>query len=78
MPIAVTNVAIAGPDTVKITLAAAPAAGAHLRYAFTGTPRTCPGAQQGPRGNLRDSDTTPSQYGYPLFNWGVHFNVPIE
>jgi hypothetical protein len=32
----------------------------------------------GPRGNLRDSDTSPSQYGYELFNWAVHFDVPVE
>ncbi len=30
------------------------------------------------RGNLRDSDTTPSNYGYELFNWGVHFDMGIE
>jgi hypothetical protein len=76
--IAVSNVEVAGPDTVKITLAAPPNAGARLRYAYTGTPRTCPGPQTGPRGNLRDSDTSPSQYGYPLFNWSVHFDVGID
>jgi hypothetical protein len=76
--IAITNVALAGPDSVTITLATAPLAKARLRYAFTTVPHTCPGATTGPRGNLRDSDTTPSNYGYSLFNWGVHFEVPIE
>jgi hypothetical protein len=77
-PIAISNVALAGPDTVKITLATAPAAGALLRYAYTAVPHTCPGRFVGPRGNLRDSDTTPSNYGYELFNWAVHFETAIE
>jgi hypothetical protein len=76
--IPITNVALGGPDLVTITLANAPAGKARLRYAFTGIPHTCPGAQSGPRGNLRYSDTTPSQHGYSLFNWGVHFDVAIE
>jgi hypothetical protein len=76
VPIA--NVALAGSDTVTITLGTAAAATQRLRYAFTGIPHTCPGVSAGPRGNLRDSDTTPSQYGYELFNWGVHFEVPVE
>lgn len=75
--VAITNVKLAGPDTVTITVANA-AQGAKLRYAFTGVPFTCPGRFVGPRGNLRDSDTTPSQNGYELFNWGVHFEVPVE
>ena len=74
----ITSVALAGPDTVTITLAAPVPAGAHLRYAYTGVPHSCPGRFVGPRGNLRDSDTTPSQYGYELFNWGVHFDVAVE
>lgn len=75
LPIA--SVALAGPDVVTIELAAAPAGKVRLRYAFTGTPFTCPGPTVGPRGNLRDSDTTASEYGYELFNWGVHFEVPV-
>ncbi len=77
-PITITNVELAGADTVKVTLAAAPAAKPKLRYAFTGVPHTCPGRFVGPRGNLRDSDDTRSQYGYELFNWGVHFEVPVR
>jgi len=73
----ITSVALAGPDTVAVTLAAKPAAGSKLRYAFTAVPMSCPGRFVGPRGNLRDSDTTPSQYGYELFNWGVHYSVAI-
>lgn len=77
-PPAIADVAIAGDDTVKITLASTPTAkGKRLRYAYTATPFTCPGPQLGPRGNLRDSDDTPSQYGYTLFNWAVTFDEPI-
>jgi hypothetical protein len=76
--VAISSVALAGPDTVTITLASAAAAGQHLRYAYTAVPHTCPGVSAGPRGNLRDSDTTPSQYGYELFNWAVHFDMPVE
>ena len=74
----ITSVALAGPDTVTITLSAPVPTGAHLRYAYTGVPRSCPGPFVGPRGNLRDSDPTPSQYGYELYNWGVHFDVTVE
>jgi hypothetical protein len=76
--IAVTGVALSGPDTVTVTLATTPSAGARLRYAFAGIPHTCVGPTVGPRGNLRDSDPTPSNYGYSLHNWAVHFSVPID
>lgn len=35
--------------------------------------------QGGARGNLRDSDVTPSRYdaGAPLYNWGVIYDVPV-
>lgn len=77
-PLAIAAVALGGPDSVVITLGAAVPAGARLRYAFTGVPHSCPGPYVGPRGNLRDSDNTPSQYGYELFDWAVHFEVPVE
>jgi hypothetical protein len=76
--VAIASVALAGPDTVTIGLAGAPAGALRLRYAYTAVPQTCPGATAGPRGNLRDSDASPSQYGYELFNWSVHFDVPVE
>ncbi|MDB4939307.1 MAG: Endo,4-beta-xylanase precursor [Labilithrix sp.] len=76
--VAIANVALAGPDSVTVTLAAPAAVGQRLRYAFTGVPHTCPGPTAGARGNLRDSDDTPSQYGHELFNWGLHFEVPVE
>jgi len=78
-PPSITNVAIDGPDTVKITLDSAPTGtGPRLRYAFTAVPLTCPGPEDGPRGNLRDSDNTPSNYNNELFNWGVTFDEPVN
>ena len=78
-PPAVTAVAVSGPDTVTVTLASAPTgANKRLRYAFTATPQTCPGPEVGPRGNLRDSDDTPSVYGYDLQNWSVHFDEVVK
>ncbi len=75
-PPAISNVAIVGPDTVKITLAAAPTgANKRIRYAYTFT--GCGGSGTIARGNLRDSDATPSQAGYDLYNWSVHFDMPL-
>ena len=48
-----------------------------LRYAFTGTSGALGGPTTGPRGNLRDSDATPSRFGYPLHNWCIHFDRPV-
>jgi hypothetical protein len=77
-PPAITKVALTGPDTVQITLATAPTGhDRHLRYAYTAQLPDCPGPTAGPRGNLRDSDDAPSEYGDDLFDWGVHFDVPI-
>jgi hypothetical protein len=72
----VTSVALSGPDTVVVTLSAAPtAAHPRLRYAYTGTAGALAGPTTGPRGNLRDSDATPSRNNYKLYNWCVHFEV---
>jgi hypothetical protein len=75
---AITNVALSGPDSVTITLASEPV-GTQMRllYAQNQVPLTCIGTPQGARGNLRDSDTTPSRGGYPLYNWSVHFDVAV-
>jgi hypothetical protein len=75
-PPAITNVALTGPDTVAVTLASAPTGeDRRLRYAYTF--RGCSGARTLARGNLRDSDTTPSDGGYDLFNWAVHFDAAL-
>ncbi|MFO0735959.1 MAG: hypothetical protein U0270_08765 [Labilithrix sp.] len=73
---AITKVELTGADTVKITLASDAGPG-HLTYAQNQTPSTCIGTPSGARGNLRDSDKTPSQHGFPLYNWSVHFDVEV-
>jgi hypothetical protein len=75
---AIASIAIAGPDTVTITLAAEPAGAAlRLRYAFTGAPGAPAGAATGARGNLRDSDATVSGSGHALYNWCIHFDEAV-
>lgn len=68
----ISSVAIDNSDIV-ITLDGTPTgANKKIRYAYTnqvGGP--------GPKGNLRDSDTTPSFYGNALYNWCVHFEEDI-
>jgi hypothetical protein len=78
-PPAIASVAVSGPDTVVLTLASTPTGGnQRVRYAMKATQGDKPGPQEGPRGNLRDSDATPSQYGNELFNWAVHFDLPVQ
>lgn len=88
---AITNVAITGPDTVQITLATTPVGpNMRLRYAQNQNPGTCVGPgigfAGGARGNIRDSDATPSQAQdakevggapIPLWNWSVQFDEPL-
>lgn len=76
-PTTITKVEITGPDTVTITLSKAPGANARLRYAFRGVSGAVAGPQTGARGNLRDSDATPSRNGNKLYNWCVHFDEPM-
>ena len=73
----------------SLTLASTPVgANQRLIYAQNQAPYgagcTGPGVQSngalyagGARGNLRDSDATVSRYGYPLYNWGVIYDVPV-
>ena len=75
---AITGVALGGPDTVIVTLASEPnAANRRLRYAHTGVFGAKAGLTSGARGNLRDSDSTPSRHGYPLHDWCVHFDEVV-
>ena len=53
------------------------AANRRLRYAFTGIANARGGPTSGPRGNLRDSDATPSRNGYALYNWCIHFDEAV-
>ena len=86
----ITDVAIADSDTVTITLSTVPTGtNQKISYAYTGTPGANPGARVSgaPKGNLRDSDTTPALYtsnipantiGTALYNWGVTFQEPVS
>ena len=72
------KVELAGDDTVKITLEREPTADdRRIRYAFTGVKGQRSGPETGARGNLRDSDATPSRHGYALYNWCVHFEESV-
>ncbi|MDB4945892.1 MAG: Endo,4-beta-xylanase precursor [Labilithrix sp.] len=88
--IPIASVALTGPTQVTITLTAVPVgADQRLLYAENQPPSgagcTGPGIQAngnvyqgGARGNLRDSDATPSRYdGKPLYNWGVIYDVAV-
>lgn len=75
-PPAIAAVELTGPSQVTLTLAAEPTGPTPtVRYAYTGVPGAVAGTTTGPRGNLRDSDATTSLYGYPLFNWAIHFEI---
>lgn len=71
-PPTITSVLILNPTTIRITLASPPTGAGQLRYAYTGTGAGA-GHWNGSRGNLRDSDATPSLHGYPLYNWCIQF-----
>jgi hypothetical protein len=80
----ISSVALAGPDTVTVTLSSAPTGDARkLRYALNAGSDVCPGPTNGARGNLRDSDTTPGYHTdvggqpYELHNWAVHFEMAV-
>lgn len=64
---------------VQITLSGTPTATAgnrHIEYAYVGTSGATPGTSSGAGGNLRDSNTVMSRWGYgPLYNWAATFNV---
>jgi hypothetical protein len=75
-PPAIARVELAGPDAIRVTLAAAPT-GANKRIRYAYTYHGCPGPVGGARGNVRDSDAAPSVDGYDLFDWSVHFDEPV-
>jgi hypothetical protein len=79
-PPTITTVNVLSPTTVQIVLSAVPAAGNNqLRYAYSYTQTSggytfCGNSGVGPKGNLRDSDSTVNYYGDKLYNWCVHFS----
>jgi hypothetical protein len=77
-PPAIVRVATLRPDAIAITLASPPTGGhARLRYAFSAPVGAHGGPRSGARGNLRDSDATPSRSGEALYDWCVHFDEPV-
>jgi hypothetical protein len=77
-PPAITNVATTSDTTVRITLASTPTgSNKRIRYGYTATSSVPSGPVTGARGCLRDSDPTVSRYGYPLYNWCVHFDEAV-
>ncbi|MFC1687853.1 FG-GAP-like repeat-containing protein [Patescibacteria group bacterium] len=79
-PARITDVTKVNGDTIQISLDRVPTGeNQRLRYAYTGSIGAKPGSfmQGSARGNIRDSDTTPSLYGNALYNWLVHFDTPI-
>ena len=76
----INGVSVVSGDTITITLSTTPTgANPRLRYAYTGVSGAWAGCNQAgsARGNIRDSDTTPSLYGNNLYNWLVHFDYPV-
>jgi len=80
-PPTITAINIVGPETLEIVLSGPSTGGSpKLAYAWT-TPTSgtaaYAGLTSGPRGNLCDSDATPSIYGNDLRNRCVHFQIPV-
>lgn len=76
-PIAIGAVAVRDATHVTLTLASKPGANLRIRYAFQAAVGAHAGPAEGARGNLRDSDATPSSYGNTLYNWSLHFELPV-
>lgn len=69
---------IISTNQVRLRLSRVPTSNyKRLRYAYTATETALAGPTTGRRGNLRDSDPTPSLYGRTLYNWCVHFDKPV-
>ncbi len=83
--VAISSVVVTAPDTVTITLGAAPS-GVNMRLRYAQNQDVNPATRcigpgtvygGGARGNVRDSDATPSRYGYDLWNWGANFDFTV-
>jgi hypothetical protein len=76
----IVSVALAGTDSVVVTLSKKAGTHPRLRYAYTGRIGAIPGAQipYAAGGNLRDNDNYPSIYGNKLYNWCVQFDKPVN
>ena len=79
-PAKIARVTIISPDMVDIETNKVPTdQNARLRYAYSGVIGSKPGAdvEGSVRGNLRDTDPTPSYYHHNLYNWAVQFDLPV-
>ena len=77
-PATIAKVSLKSSTEVLITLDQSPTGNKrYLSYALEGQPKNWAGPKTGARGNLRDSDSTPSRHGNKLHNWAVHFEVPV-
>jgi hypothetical protein len=72
----ITNVSLAGPDTVVITLSQTPT-GSNRKLTYATRSGTFPGPTSGVRGNLRDSDSSISLAGEGLENFCVSFDEAV-
>ena len=75
-PPSITMVKLTSPSSLRVSLSTAPT-GANQRLKYACASGTYGGPATGPRGCLRDSDTTVSRNGKDLFNWCVHFDEPV-
>lgn len=75
----IASVAISLPNQIIVTLSSDPSGNTskQIGYAYTGTPGNNPGATTGPRGCVKDSDTTVGKSGTQLNNWLVHDLQPV-
>jgi hypothetical protein len=74
----ISSVVLSGNQVIVTVASGVPA---RLRYAYRsasgGGLAAGGGPTIGPRGNLRDSDTSAHSNGFTLYNWCVHFDDPI-
>jgi hypothetical protein len=69
--------AVPSGNTVTVTLSGPPSGTAYLAYAKTGTIGAHAGPATGPRGNLRDSDTTTDQAGDNMWHYAPSFDIAL-
>jgi len=67
----------ADQESVVLQLGSSPVGGS-VGYGWSGIPGAFGGPLTGPRGNLRDSNPTPSFYGHPnMYHWAPHFKLTL-
>ncbi|HIF9551115.1 TPA: hypothetical protein ACX6S2_003439 [Photobacterium damselae] len=71
------NVSIINGTTVCISCIDDVPIDSEVSYAWYANGGQLGGPESGPRGCLKDSDSTPSCYGVPLNNWCVRFKIKI-